>query len=136
MTVLVFGTFDIIHPGHLWFLEQAKKHGDKLAVIVARDCHVEQLKNHAPRLDEQDRLKMVRALKMVDQAFLGDPRFCYERLVKKIKPDIICLGYDQKVKEEEIKRRLSTHGLYPKIVRLKAYNAGKYKSSKIAISRL
>jgi FAD synthetase len=132
-TVLTFGTFDLLHPGHLHFLKQAKKYGDKLTVVVSRDCHVEQFKNRTPRLKEKDRLKMIKSLKIVDLAILGDRKFNYEHLVKKIKPDIIALGYDQEPESTEtIKQRLARYNLYPRIIRLKPYKPEKYKSSLLA----
>ena len=127
-TVLVFGCFDIIHPGHIWFLQQAKKHGDHLVVVLARDNQIRRIKGHAPQIKEQDRLALVKALKLVDAAYLGDNAYRYERLVKKIKSDIIVLGYDQKETIEEIQARVGTH---IRIVRLKAYKPKKYKSSLI-----
>ncbi len=72
---------------------------------------------------------VVRALRIVDEAHLGAQDYCYERLVKKIKPDIIVLGYDQKETKEEIHERLAMVGVKPKIVRLKAYKPKLYKSS-------
>ena len=125
-TVLVFGTFDLLHPGHLHFLTQAKKHGDKLVVVVGRDKVVARIKGKAPVMHENDRLAMVKALGMVDAALLGHKDYQYQTLVKKLQPDTICLGYDQQETEGEIRARI---GDTIKIVRLKAYKPSIYKSS-------
>ncbi len=125
-TVLVFGCFDILHPGHLWFLQQAKKYGEMLVVVLARDIQIARIKGHAPHMEEKDRLVLVKALKLVDNAYLGDTAYRYERLVKKIKPDTIVLGYDQKETIEEIQEKIGDN---IHIVRLKAYKPKKYKSS-------
>lgn len=95
-TVLAFGTYDKLHPGHHFFLTEAKKLGDRLVVIVARDNNVLHYKNHLPQDNEQTRLANVQALDCVDEARLG-----YEDISKRLQvitdtnPDVICLGYDQ-----------------------------------------
>ena len=106
-------------------------YGKRLVVVIARDTQIQRIKKHAPHMHERDRLTLIRALRIVDTAYLGDPHYHYERLVKKIKPDTIVLGYDQKETAEEIWQRLALVGLKPKIVRLKAYRPAMYKSSKL-----
>src|SRR3989344_7052951 len=93
-TVLVTGTFDILHPGHLNYLNQAKKLGDYLVVIIARDENVKKIKGRYPIHDEVDRK---RSLEQFDPSLhvvlgdLDDPYTC----LHKFKPDVIALGYDQ-----------------------------------------
>ena len=70
--VMAFGTFDILHPGHLFYLAQAKKLGNKLIVIVARDNTVKRVKIRPPEHNENERLKKVQAQEYVDEAVLGD----------------------------------------------------------------
>jgi FAD synthetase len=95
-TVLVFGVFDILHLGHLSFFERARRQGSELVVVVARDARVAAEKGRAPVFSESERLKMVKALRIVDRAILGDPPGkC--GMLKKLKPDIVVLGHDQKV---------------------------------------
>lgn len=117
---LVFGTFDCLHPGHRYFLEQAKKQGDFLVVVVARDINVKKNKGHWPKQSEKTRLKNIQKLKFVNQALLGykDWQKRYQ-IITQIKPDIICLGYDQKIKKM---RNI-------KMIRLKPYRANIYKTS-------
>jgi FAD synthetase len=127
--VMVFGTFSILHPGHLSFFYEAKNHGDKLIVVIARDMTVRKIKGSFPKLDEGARREIVRALKIVDKAVLGD-KFDWYKIILKYKPDVICLGYDQVVPEnfsEELRKR----GVAAKIIRLKSFKPKKYKSSKI-----
>jgi len=122
-TVLVFGTFDNLHPGHLNFLQQAKKHGDVLNIVVARDANVLKLKGRQPQQTEKTRQKKLQQLKIAQQVFLGNKNYQNRlKIIAKIRPDIICLGYDQpKLKLPKIK-----------IVRLKSYFPQKYKSSLFA----
>lgn len=129
---MVFGTFDILHPGHLYFFKQAKKLGDKLIVVVARDVNVEKVKGFLPKLNEKERLQIVKSLKIVDKAALGELRDRY-RVILKYKPDVICLGYDQKVPSNFL-RELRKRGAGTKVVRLKSYRPEKYKSSLLSCS--
>ena len=129
--VLVFGTFDILHPGHIYFLKQAKKLGDFLIVSLAREKFVRQIKGHKPLHSEKERLDMARALKIVDKAILGSTDNYIKHIVSQ-KPDIIALGYDQRAFTADLKKKLSDAGLKKiKIVRLKPYKPIFYKSSKI-----
>jgi len=116
--VLATGTFEILHPGHLLYLEDAKSLGDELYVIVARDKNVK----HKPKpiISEYQRLKMISSLKIVDKAILGNENDMFESL-KDINPDIIVLGYDQHFKEEWLRKELDKRGINAKIVRAKKY---------------
>jgi len=117
--VMATGVFDILHPGHVFFLQEAKKLGDELVVVVARDSTVERLK-HKPVMNEEIRRFMVESLKPVDRAVLGHEDDMY-KTVEEVKPDIIVLGYDQKFSEEEIEEECKKRGLKVKVVRLKKY---------------
>lgn len=127
--VMVFGTFAILHPGHLYFFCKAKECGDKLIVVVARDVNVQKIKRFLPKLDEQARREMVGAIKFVDEAVLGDKVDWY-KIILKYKPDVICLGYDQ-VAPKNFAAELRRRGVEATIFRLKSYKSKKYKSSKI-----
>ena len=117
--VMATGVFDILHPGHVLFLQEAKKLGDELVVVVARDSTVERLK-HRPIMSEEIRRFMVESLKPVDRAVLGHEDDMY-KTVEDIRPDIIVLGYDQKFSEEEIEEECRKRGIKVKVVRLKKY---------------
>jgi len=126
--IMVFGTFDALHPGHLNFFQQAKKLGGYLIVVVARDKTVKKVKRRLPHNSELDRRRLVSALRPVDSVLLGSPKSPMS-LVKKIKPDIVCLGYDQRSFVPQLKTT------FPKlrIVRLRSYKPRYYKSSKMRI---
>ncbi len=117
--VMASGVFDILHPGHVLFLQEAKKLGDELVVVVARDSTAKKFK-HKPIMPEEVRRFLVESLKPVDRAVLGHEYDMY-KTVEEIKPDIIVLGYDQKFSEEEIEEECRKRGLDVKVVRLKKY---------------
>ena len=121
--VMCFGTFDKLHPGHLSYLKQAKKHGDYLIVIVARDRNVLKIKKRDPKENEKERLKNIKKIDEVDKALLGEIKNKYN-IVKKLKPDILCLGYDQRVNEDELRGAFKG-----KILRMRPYREDVYKSS-------
>lgn len=127
---MVFGTFDIIHPGHLAFLREAKRHGNYLIVSVARSNNVKKVKGHLPVHSERQRVLLLKALRMVDKVVLGD-KTGYLKHIARQKPDVICLGYDQKAYTEKLGVKLRRLGLKIRIVRCKVYQPKKYRSSKI-----
>lgn len=128
--VMAFGTFDVLHPGHLYFLKHAKDLGDVLIVSVARDVNAARFKGQRPLFNEQERLEIVRNLKLVDRAVLGDRGYYLSHILKE-KPDIIALGYDQKSYNRHLPADLADHNLKTKIVRLKPFKHKRYKSSKL-----
>lgn len=127
-TVLVTGTYDFLHPGHLWFFQRARAFGDRLVVVVARDRTVHRVKGHLPFHTERERLAMVQNVESVDSAVLGKSGDKFA-VVEKIRPDVICLGYDQRAFTENLVKELRKRGLSARIVRLAAYNPQQYKSS-------
>ena len=114
--VLVGGVFDILHPGHLKFLEKAKEHGDELIVIVACDKKVIEKKSREPLFKQDERLRMIQALEIVDKAILGEETENYLQVVEDAQPDVIVLGYDQKF--ETLEKDLEENGLDIKVIRL------------------
>ena len=120
--VMATGTFDLLHLGHIYYLKEAKKQGDKLAVVVATDSTVRRLK-HEPINSEEIRLGLIKELKIVDEAYLGHEDDMYE-IVKEIKPDIIAIGYDQIHDEKSIKAELEKRKIKAKIVRLTEFKEG------------
>ena len=109
--VMCFGTFDLLHLGHINLLKQAKKHGNHLIVIVARDVNV--VGKHKIVHAEDDRLELIKTLNLVDEAFLGDKKDKLKPILK-IKPDIICLGYDQEIDEIKLKEILAKKNPSPR----------------------
>lgn len=126
--VVATGTFDLLHPGHLYYLEESKKLGDELHVIVARDANV----RHKPRpiVPEEQRLAMVAALKPVDHARLGDPTDIFAP-IREIDPDIITLGFNQFFREDDLRRALAERSLRADVVRIGSFDAPLSSSSMI-----
>lgn len=122
--VMVFGTFDIIHPGHRNLFKQAREYGDYLIVVAARDKTVLKVKGKLPVNNEKIRLDNIIKSNLADKAVLGDLKDKYKK-IKDLKPDIVCLGYDQKYFIGGLSN------LNIKIVKLKSYKPNIYKSSKI-----
>lgn len=128
-TVMAFGTFDFLHPGHKYFLRQAKKHGDYLITIIARDNTVKKLKGKLPHQTEEQRLRAILGLNLADKAVLGDRGINKYAVIKKYRPEIICLGYDQTYFVDGLKDKIKEFRLNTKIIRLKSFQAHKYKTS-------
>ncbi len=112
------GVFDLLHPGHLYFLTEAKRLGDELVVVVARDQTARRLK-HEPYVPELMRREMVEALKPVDRAVLGSTTDIYETVVRE-RPSIIALGYNQVWNEKEVEAECARRGVPLKVVRIGA----------------
>ena len=127
---MCFGSFDVLHPGHMFYLREARRFGDKLVVVVARDSSIRKIKGKEPKYRERERLEHVRDAPFVDKAVLGYDSDPYE-IIEEIKPDIICLGYDQDSYSENLSEKLAERGLNPKIYRMKPYKEHVYKSSKL-----
>lgn len=129
--VMVFGAFDGLHPGHLDFFRQAKRHGDFLIVSVGTDANVAKIKGKRPLFGEDERLALVKSLRVVNRAVLGVQKDFYKE-IKKYNPDVICLGYDQWARQQEVEEELSHVGLgATEVVRLAPYKAEKSKSTQL-----
>jgi FAD synthetase len=111
------GVFDILHLGHLHYLEESKKLGDELVVVVATDTTVRKRK-HEPVTPEKMRLELVESLKPVDRAVLGKETGDMFDIVRELKPDIITLGYDQPFTEQDLEKELAKRGLKVRVVRM------------------
>jgi len=130
--VLVGGTFNIIHPGHLLFLKKAKEKGNYLVVVVANDKTVLREKGFLV-MHAEARKKVLEGLRIVDKAVIGDEKDFF-KVVRKEKPDIIALGYDQRMDEKKLGSKLKNLGLECKVVRINSKLEG-YKTEK-AIANL
>jgi len=118
--VMATGVFDLLHAGHLYYLEKAKELGDELVVVIARDSTVRNQK-HEPITSEDMRRALVESLKPVDKAVLGKEGDMYD-VVMDIKPDIIALGHDQSHDSEKIRAELKKRGLNVEVRRLPHMN--------------
>ena len=108
--VMAVGVFDLLHAGHLHYVEQAKSLGDELVVVVAHDDTVRKQK-HEPITSHELRCRMVSGLKPVDTAMVGNPPTSpIFDILDVVKPDIIALGYDQKHSVDAIREGLDGHG--------------------------
>ena len=106
--VMASGTFDLLHPGHGVYLEEAKNLGgynSKLYVVVARDSTVEKRKR-VPIVGENQRLELIKMLKPVDEAYLGNEEGDIFKIVKEIDPDIIAIGPDQTHNVEKLQKAI------------------------------
>ena len=127
---MIFGTFDIIHGGHIHMFKQAREYGDYLIVVVARDVNVEKTKGIGAMHDEKERLDFVSHIDLIDKARLGDKTDVY-RVIREEKPDVIALGYDQKVYVDHLAEAVTKAGLQTQIVKLREYESKRLKSNKI-----
>lgn len=128
--VMATGTFDILHPGHVLFLEKAKELGGEdatLTVVIAKDSTVEKRKR-IPIIPEEQRLEMIKYLKPVDDAYLGYAGDMF-KIVKEIKPDIIAIGSDQDHDVEKLQNALDNEGIDAKAIRVKDYMFGELDST-------
>ena len=132
-TVVATGTFDLLHPGHVLYLERSKILGDELVVIVARDVNV----RHKPKpvLPEEQRRRMVQSLTAVDRAILGEESDIF-RTIEQLNPDIITLGFDQHFDIGHLETELSRRGLHPRIVRIEAHETCDLCSSRRIVTRI
>lgn len=108
--VMASGVFDLIHPGHISYLQQARAYGDELVVVVACDDTVRKRK-HEPITPDYMRAKIVENLKPVDRAIVGTNTGDFFDTVRSVDPDIIVLGFDQDFNEKDLEKRLVEHGL-------------------------
>ena len=107
--VMDSGVFDILHTGHISYLEQAKALGDELYVVVASDNTVRKNK-HEPITPERMRVRIVSALKPVDVAMIGNDSGDMFAILDEVRPDVIVLGFDQKFDENTLSEELKKRG--------------------------
>ena len=130
--VLASGTFDLLHLGHVKYLEDAKKTGGKnakLVVIVARDETVQKRKNVKPIMPEEHRRALVESLKVVDEAILGFEDLDIRAVIEKLKPDVIAVGYDQNSIEEQVRKIVTRQKLPVQIIKISKFGKDELDSS-------
>jgi FAD synthetase len=145
--IMVFGTFDGLHKGHLNFFKQARAlktlvpgqarllhQFPFLIVSIARDKNVFKIKGKYPNLPERARMVLVEKCKLVDRVVLSGIKNHLPHIIK-IRPDIIALGYDQKAYVQNLKKDLKNKGIFTKIVRLKPYKEKIYKNHLLKIKK-
>lgn len=127
--VLASGVFDLIHLGHVRFLEEAKRAGGpnaRLVVVVARDSTVEKMKGKKSIVSEDQRRALVESLRVVDEAVLGYESLEIGEIIAQLKPDVIALGYDQADMDQQVHTYVTAHHLPVRIVRI-----GKFKENSL-----
>ena len=132
--VFCAGTFDGLHPGHLKFLKYALKFGSELWVVVARDASALKIRGYPPLFSEKERLELVASLKIVHKAVLGSSGNWFES-VKKISPQVIVLGHDQKVNLLKLKQFLAQEDMKTIIVRAPQFERKRLRTSRMREER-
>lgn len=130
--MLATGVFDLLHLGHVRFLEEAKRKGGPgayLVVVVASDKTVTRRKGRKPVLPEAQRRKLVSSLKTVDRAVVGYERVNMLATLNKIRPDIICVGYDQMEIKKSVEQLLKREGLNIRLVQIGKFGPNNLNSS-------
>ncbi|UCE16483.1 MAG: FAD synthase [Candidatus Bathyarchaeota archaeon] len=130
--VLASGNFDLLHLGHVKYLEEAKRAGGenaKLIVIVARDSTVKKRKGKKPVMSAGQRRSLVEALKVVDKAILGYEELDINKVLEKIRPDIIAVGHDQDEMERAVEKAIAEKGLNVQIVKIGKFGKERLNSS-------
>jgi FAD synthetase len=130
--VLATGVFDLLHLGHLRFLEESKKKGgprSRLVVVVARDNTVLQRKGKGPIIPEDQRRELVAALRVVDRAMLGKEEIDLLGILREVKPDIVSVGYDQNEIRVAVTRVIRNEQLPIRIVRIRRFGPAGFNSS-------
>lgn len=137
--VLAAGKFDILHLGHLAYLEQAKELAGKdgeLIVIIALDKTIERERGAPPVFPQEQRRRLIEALGVVDKAIIGIDTDDHTEIVLKIRPDIVALGYDQYTDVELLEKRIAERGLDTKVIRLEKRDADGLCSSTLIRRRI
>jgi len=132
--VLASGVFDLLHLGHVRFLEEAKKAGGvnaKLVVVVATDATVEEKKGKKPVMPEYQRCALVASLKVVDQAMLGYKDFDMDKVLDKIKPDVVAVGHDSRTSglEQAVRKLVKEKGLKIRVAKIGKFSSDELDSS-------
>ena len=136
--ILAAGKFDILHLGHIAYLEQAKElagNDGELVVVLALDKTIERERGAPPVFPQEQRRKLVESLVFVDRAIIGLDTDDHTIIVEKIRPDIIALGYDQYTDVSALEIHFVEKGLDTKIVRLEKRDADGLCSSTLIRKR-
>ena len=130
--VLATGAFDLLHIGHVRFLEESKRRGGpkaRLVVVVARDKTVLERKGRSPILPENQRRELVGSLRVVDEAILGHEHLDMLGILKEVKPSMICVGYDQKQIKTSLVKTLGEQKIRIPVVQIRRLGSESLNSS-------
>lgn len=126
--VLVFGAFDVLHPGHGHMLGEARGLGDVLVVCLATDATIMRLKGHKPRAPYEER-KHALELLGVDKVVPSDEMEGVYTVIRQEQPDVIAFGYDQHALYGDCVAWLARNGIAAHTVFLTPFEPATYKSS-------
>jgi cytidyltransferase-like protein len=127
--VFTFGSFDLIHPGHLAYLTHAKQQGDFLTTIVASDESIRQFKQHEPQYSQSKRIHHLQDTWLVDTIIAWHPQNFYSTLQDTL-PRVLVFGYDQHL--QWVASRYHRQSLpLPFFIQANAYHPEVFKSSKL-----
>ncbi|MCS7094373.1 MAG: FAD synthase [Thaumarchaeota archaeon] len=119
-TVLTTGAFELIHPGHVFLLRHARRIAGKsgrVVVVLASDETIRQRKGREPVMNERERLSVISSIKYVDKVLMGYRPISFEKVMKRVRPDVVLFGYDQIAIEQEFRRFCEAQGVRVKIAR-------------------
>ena len=137
--VLAAGVFDLLHYGHIRYLEEAKKLGGpgaRLTVIVARDETVRRMKGQDPVIPEDQRRAVVEALKVVDEALLGFEDLDLDRVIQQVRPDIVAVGHDQQTIRNQVEKIKRARELSLEIIQVGRFGEEDLNSSSMIKRRI
>ncbi len=126
--MMAFGTFSMIHPGHLTYLSSAKELGDHLTVVITTDKNVEKEKHKKPVFNQDERRHLVESLRFVDDVVIGDENDFF-KIIQEKKPDVVVIGYDSRYAESELEQKLAAHGVSASVHRMEQF--GNHRTSEI-----
>ncbi|OGH65039.1 MAG: hypothetical protein A3J66_01250 [Candidatus Magasanikbacteria bacterium RIFCSPHIGHO2_02_FULL_47_14] len=129
--ILVFGTFDFLHIGHIYFLRQAKRCADTVVIALARDEVVKQLKGSYPIHRERERKELLQHVDLIDEVVYGDKTIGTYQIITRIKPTVVGIGYDQVDLYKDLQSFTKRKKISIRIIRLKPYRANERKSTLI-----
>ena len=138
-TVLAAGVFDLLHYGHIRYLEEAKKTGgpdSRLVVIVARDETVRRQKGSDPIIPEDQRRAVIEALRVVDEALLGFEDLDLDRVLQQVKPDIVVVGHDQVAIKNQVEKINKAREMQIRIIQISQFGEDALNSSSKIKSRI
>ncbi len=130
--VLIFGSFDILHFGHIHLFKHASEYGDSLSVVVAREENIKKHKKLEPFHTEKERVDMLKSISIIDEVLLGDEDDVY-KIIDEVRPNTIALGYDQRLFVDKIAEKITEYGLNTRIVRIPAYRPDHCKTNNIRV---
>ena len=136
--VLTTGAFEVIHPGHVYLLRQARRLAGKtgkVIVVLATDETIRQRKGREPVMGERERLQVVSSIRYVDKAVIGYRPMSFEKVLKRFKPDVVLFGYDQAEIERAFREFVASKGIKVRIVRAKAMPGTERISTTVILNR-